>query len=131
MVTKYAGAGFGFDRRNKKVSLGAFSFVIANLRSCCRLYEKLAVNSRNDDLIIDGAKNEIDSEGELGSEQPHVEVWKEQVENRIGASAFQHASQLLEAVTRTLDGLEDGLVKHAEVFLAVTFYKYDHLCLNE
>ncbi|KAG0562626.1 hypothetical protein KC19_9G160700 [Ceratodon purpureus] len=80
---------------------------------CNELYEKLAVNSRSDDDPAgDGVENEVDSEQEF--EQAHVEGWKEQIESRIGGSAFQHASQLLEAVTRTLDGLEDGLVKHAE-----------------
>lgn len=62
----------------------------------------------------EGEENEIESEGESESEQGHVEAWKAQVETRIGTS-YQHASQLLEAVNRTLDGLEDGLVKHAEV----------------
>ena len=100
--------------------MGFFGFWSC-LKSClgCRLYEKLAVNSRSDDDPAgDGVENEVDSEQEF--EQAHVEGWKEQIESRIGGSAFQHASQLLEAVTRTLDGLEDGLVKHAEVFLAVS-----------
>ena len=70
----------------------------------------------SDDSNTDGAENELDSKGESDSEQARVEVWKEQIESRIGSSAFQQASQLLESVTRTLDGLEDGLVKHAEVF---------------
>lgn len=78
------------------------------------LYHKLAVNSMSDDSNTDGAENELDSKGESDSEQARVEVWKEQIESRIGSSAFQQASQLLESVTRTLDGLEDGLVKHAE-----------------
>lgn len=65
----------------------------------------------------EGAENEIESEEESDVAQAQVEAWKEQVETRIGAS-YQHASQLLEAVNRTLDGLENGLVKHAEVIFA-------------
>ena len=77
------------------------------------------MNSKSADSIIDGVDNEISSTDESDSKQVDVEVWKEQIDNRIGVSAFQHASQLLEAVTRTLDGLEDGLVKHAEVVLVL------------
>lgn len=119
-------------REVRSTKPGGFFFLLLKITSCCRLYEKLAVNSRRDESAVDGVENEVDSKDEPDSEQARVEGWKEQIESRIGVSAFQQASQLLEAVTRTLDGLEDGLVKHAEVFVvAVNFDEYDRLCLNE
>uniref|UniRef100_A0A7I4BXM7 Uncharacterized protein n=1 Tax=Physcomitrium patens TaxID=3218 RepID=A0A7I4BXM7_PHYPA len=78
------------------------------------LYDKLAGNSLAGESRIGGADIEIDLEEEPDSEQGHIETWKEGIDNRIGKSAFQQASRLLEAVNKTLDGLEDGLVKHAE-----------------
>jgi len=78
----------------------------------------------------EGAENEVETEEESDSEKTHVEAWKAQVETRIGTS-YQHASQLLEAVTRTLDGLEDGLVKHAEVIFCLLIRRKHSLCLND
>lgn len=64
---------------------------------------------------------ESNPEEETDSDQAYIEVGKEQSETRIGASAYQQASKLLEAVNKTLDGLEDDLFKHAEVFFASQF----------
>lgn len=82
----------------------------------------------NGESRIEGAENETESEEESDSEQAHVEAWKDQVETRIGTS-YQHASQLLEAVNRTLDGLEDGLVKHAEVIFCLPILMRVFICV--
>lgn len=92
-----------------------FFIFIVDIKLNCRLYDKLAGNSLAGESRIGGADIEIDLEEEPDSEQGHIETWKEGIDNRIGKSAFQQASRLLEAVNKTLDGLEDGLVKHAEV----------------
>uniref|UniRef100_A0A7I4E5M3 Uncharacterized protein n=1 Tax=Physcomitrium patens TaxID=3218 RepID=A0A7I4E5M3_PHYPA len=78
------------------------------------LYDKLAENAIVDGSISDGVQYESNPEEETDSDQAYIEVGKEQSETRIGASAYQQASKLLEAVNKTLDGLEDDLFKHAE-----------------
>lgn len=70
--------------------------------------------------VTDGAekKNNLEEESDPG--QTHVEVGKGQVETRIGVPAYQQASELLASVNKTLDGLEDDLIKHAEELEAST-----------
>nr|XP_024389458.1 coiled-coil domain-containing protein 39-like isoform X2 [Physcomitrium patens] len=84
------------------------------------LYDKLAENAMAGESVTDGAekKNNLEEESDPG--QTHVEVGKGQVETRIGVPAYQQASELLASVNKTLDGLEDDLIKHAEELEAST-----------
>lgn len=55
------------------------------------------------------------SEDDSDFEESPVEVETGQVETWIASTPYQQASRLLIAVNKSLDGLEDGLVRHAEV----------------
>lgn len=69
----------------------------------------------NGDLAGGAVEDKDEPEEDLNGEQVHLEIQTKPEEARLATSPYQHANNLLQEVNRSLDGLESGLFRHAEV----------------